>query len=237
MARYTTNFDCGFETPWYYIICDAPIELKKLNAANRYNINHGLKHFYVQKIGKNPENMRELYRVYKKSSERYTNFAPLNEFDFIKMTINSFEDNVYYGAYYKKNNLLCGYASVKEHATVAGFSTMKLDQEYFKFGLTYVLVFWITNTYLEQKKFKYIHNGERSVRHDTEMQDFLLKRLGFRKAYTNLHIEYKFPFGLLIEICYPFRKLLGKLPGILFHNANSLLVQEEIARETNRSFA
>jgi hypothetical protein len=236
MARYTTNFDCGFETPWYYVICDAPIDLKKLNSANRYNINHGLRHFYVQKIRKNLENVRELYRIYKKSSERYTNFTPVSESDFIEAAINSFESNVYYGAYYKNNNLLCGYTSVKEQANVASFNTMKLDQAYFKFGLTYVLVFWVTDIYLKQKKFKYIHNGERSVRHDTEMQDFLIKRLSFRKAYTNLHMEYKFFLGLLIRICYPFRKLFNKLHGILFHNVSALLLQEQIAQETNRFF-
>ena len=236
MARYTTDFDCGFETPWYYVIRDVPIDLAQLNSTNRYNINHGLKYFYIQKINNSMENVKELYRIYKKASERYTNFTPINESDFIKSKINDFENNVYYGAYFKGENLLCGYTSVKEQENVANFNTMKLDQDYFKFGLSYVLVFSVTEIYLRQKKFKYIHNGGRSIRHDTEMQNFLIKRLGFRKAYANLCVEYKFTLGLLIKICYPFRKLFNKSSGMLFHNVSALLFQERIARETNRLF-
>jgi hypothetical protein len=192
MARYTTDFDCGFETPWYYVICDVPIDLKRLNRTGRYSINYGLKYFYIQKISNNMQNIRELYRVYKKASERYTNFASISDSDFVKHTITSFENNVYYGAYLKRNDLLCGYVSIKEQDNIANFNTIKLDQDYFKLKLSYVLLFSVTDIYLRQKKFKYIHNGERSVRHDTEMQDFLIKWLGFRKAYANLYMEYKF---------------------------------------------
>jgi hypothetical protein len=183
------------------------------------------------------ENVKDLYRVYKKSSERYTNFMPISESVFIQDTISNFDDNVYYGVYYKENDLLCGYTSIKEKDNVASFNVIKLDQDYFKFKLSYVLIFSVADIYLRQRQFMYIHNGERSVRHDTEMQDFLMKWLGFRKAYVNLHIEYKFPLGLMINICYPFRKLFQKIPGILFHNINSLLLQEQIARETNKLFA
>jgi hypothetical protein len=190
----------------------------------------------VQEIYNSIENVNVLYRIYKKASERYANFVPVNESDFINNTINSFDDNVYYGAYYKETGLLCGYVSIKEQDNVASFNTMKLDQDYFKFNLSYALIFSIVDIYLKQKKFKYIHNGERSVRHETGMQDFLIKRLGFRKAYANLYVEYKFPFSLVVKMCYPFRGVFTKLPGILFHNISSLLLQEQIARETNRLF-
>jgi hypothetical protein len=236
MARYTTDFDCKFETPWYYVVRDSPIDLKELGGTNRYNINHGFKYFYVKNIDNNIENVNELYRIYKKASERYANFVAVDEHDFINNTMNSFETNVYYGVYYKETDLLCGYASIKEKDNVAAFNTMKLDQEYFRFGLSYVLIFSIVDVYLTQKQFKYIHNGERSIRHDTEMQDFLIKRLGFRKAYANLHVKYKFLFNLVIKTCYPFRGVFNKLPGIVFHNIGSLLLQEKIARETNRLF-
>jgi hypothetical protein len=235
-TRYTTDFDCGFETPWYYIIRDEPIQLDILGSKNRYNINHGSKYFYIQKIEFSIENVNELYRIYKKAYERYTNFNSLGKLVFINNTIKSFETNVYYGVYYKTNNLLCGYTSIQEKNSVASFITMKLDHDYFKYGVSYILIFSIVNLYLKQRQFKYIHNGERSVHHDTEMQEFLIRRLGFRKAYAHLHIEYKPLFGLLVQICYPFRNILKKLPGILFHNISSLLLQEQIARETNEIF-
>jgi hypothetical protein len=237
MARYTTDFDCGFETPWFYVIKDKVIDLKELNGNNRYNINRGLKYFYVQRINGNIEEINEIYRIYKKASERYTKFVPISRLNFIKNAIRDFEKDVYYGVYNKENNLLCGYTSIREQNNTASFNTMKLDHDYFRFGVSYALIYCVVDIYLTQKQFKYIHNGERSIRHETEMQDFLIKRLRFRKAYVNLHIEYKFPFGLVIKICYPFRKLFKKIPGILFHNINSLLFQEKIAREAKKLFS
>jgi glycosyltransferase involved in cell wall biosynthesis len=235
-ARYTTDFDCEFETPWYYVLRDKPIKLEALNRNNRYNINRGAKYFYIQKIEFSVENIDELYRIYKKAHERYINFKVLRKSSFINNTIKSFESNAYYGVYYKSNNLLCGYASIQEKGNVANFNTIKIDHDYFKHGISYILIFSIANFYLIKKQFKYIHNGERSIRHDTEMQEFLIKRLEFRKAYAHLHVEYKPLFGLLVKICYPFRNIFKMLPGVLFHNVSSLLLQEQIARETNKLF-
>ncbi|GHT95718.1 hypothetical protein FACS1894141_4850 [Spirochaetia bacterium] len=235
-ARFTTDFDCGFETPWYYIIRDKPIKLEELNSGKRYEIRYGLKNFYIKKIDSDIENIKELYRIYIKASERYNNFISSTESDFIESTINSFEVNVYYGVFYKENNILCGYAAIMEYGDVAAINMMKLDQDYFKLRLSYALVFYIVNLYLDEKHFKYIHNGSRSIRHDTNMQDFLIRELGFKKVYTNLHIIYKSFFGIAVKLCFPFKELIDKLPGILFHNISSMLLQEQIARETGKVF-
>lgn len=44
-ARWTDNFDCGYETEWWYCIKDEPFDISKINSKKRYEINKGKKNF------------------------------------------------------------------------------------------------------------------------------------------------------------------------------------------------
>ena len=62
LARWTTDFDCGYETNWWYVIKDEPFDLTNLKAKRRYEVNKGLKNFDVRPI--DPTQYREeLYEV------------------------------------------------------------------------------------------------------------------------------------------------------------------------------
>lgn len=37
-ARWTDNFDCGYETEWWYCIKDEPFDISKINSKKRYEI-------------------------------------------------------------------------------------------------------------------------------------------------------------------------------------------------------
>ena len=49
-ARWTSEFDCGKETSWWYVIKDTPFDISKLKAKRRYEINKGKKNFEVKRI-------------------------------------------------------------------------------------------------------------------------------------------------------------------------------------------
>ena len=49
-ARWTTDWDCPFETGFWYVIKDTPFDLASVKAKRRYEINKGLKNFDVMKI-------------------------------------------------------------------------------------------------------------------------------------------------------------------------------------------
>ena len=38
LARWTEDFDCGYETEWWYVIKDTPLDLSKLKKKRRYDI-------------------------------------------------------------------------------------------------------------------------------------------------------------------------------------------------------
>lgn len=50
LARWTTDFDCSYETNWWYVIKDTPFNISELKAKRRYEINKGIKNFEVKQI-------------------------------------------------------------------------------------------------------------------------------------------------------------------------------------------
>ena len=70
LARWTTDYDCGYETSWWYCIKDDSFDIKNLSSNYRYKINKGKKLFDVREI--RPEQYgEEIYQVY---SEAYASW-------------------------------------------------------------------------------------------------------------------------------------------------------------------
>ena len=194
-ARWTTDFDCGYETKWWYVIKDTPFDIGTLKAKRRYEINKGKKNFEVRII--NPsEYSKELYEVQVAAFSAYPqSYRPVVNYDSFVQSVNDW------------------YKQYETYAVNAALINEIL------YGLNDRL----------GKDF-YICDGARSVFHETAFQDYLEKYFGFRKAYCNLHIKYRFPVGLIVGILYPFRSRISKLDSSIAKKISSVLKMEELAR-------
>jgi hypothetical protein len=76
-----------------------------------------------------------------------------------------------------------------------------------------------------------VSNGSRSISHDTNMQDYLLK-FGWHKQFCRLNIVYGPLAEIGVKALYPFRRYISRLPdhGVL-HKVQSVLFQEQLRRE------
>ena len=102
--------------------------------------------------------------------------------------------------------------------------------EHLKFYPSYVLFFEMNNHYINQQKLRYVNDGARSISHVTNVQDFLIHKFKFRRAYSRLHVAYNPKVGVGVHLFYPFRSVVYKLRGSLVEKAGVLLRQEEIVR-------
>ena len=121
---------------------------------------------------------------------------------------------------------------LKEYEGHLSFNVLRASPCYEKFGVNAAIVAGILENYNEKLSTGfYINDGERSIRHETAFQDYLEKYFGFRKAYCQLHIKYRFPVGILVGLLYPFRMRIPKESkwGSLIC---ALLEQEKIRRES-----
>lgn len=232
LARWTTEWDCGYETFFWYVIKDSPFDVATLNSKNRYKITKGCKNFEVKVI--NPREYREqLYNVQVAAFSAYPKkYRPTVDKKSFMNSIDSWDENVF-GAFYRDNNELVGYVLIKKQAPkFLSLSVQKTKPKYEKLQVNAALVKGLMDYYEGfLSNGGIICDGARNVAHETHFQDYLEKYFGFRKAYCNLHIEYNPKNKWVIKMLFPFRKLLGFFDEIgLVHQINSVMKMEEICR-------
>lgn len=226
LARWTTDFDCGYETNWWYVIKDTPFDISELKAKRRYEINKGIKNFDVKEI--EPDNYAdELFNVQIAAYSAYPDkYRPsVNREEFIS-SVQHWNSFVCLGAFDRESGMLCGYSLLSEESeTYVDFKVMRTNPECEKNGVNAALVEGILryfNSFLTQGG--YICDGARSINHETAFQDYLEKYFGFRKAYCKLHITYNPRLKWVVRLMYPIRGFLLKMDGIgVLHSINSVL--------------
>lgn len=231
LARWTSDFDCGFETEWWYCIKDTPFEMSSLKSNTRYKINKGNRYFDVHIITPS-DYSEELYEIQVEAFSAYPTLyrQTVNKEQFI-LSINNW-NCITYGAFSRKDGKMCGYARCKEYDLYASLSVCKTIPSYEKYQINAAIVYTILqgyNTRIESGY--YIVDGERNILHLTNYQEYLEKYFCFRKAYCKLNIRYNRWIKQAVRILYPFRKALLKIDFInIIHQTNAVLKMEEIVR-------
>ncbi len=240
MARWTTDFDCGHKTQWWYCIKDSAFDLAALNAKRRYEINKGNRNFETRLI--DPAQHRdELYAVYENSLLGYDPGdrpqVSKKQFDAKIDNWNSIPEARIFGVFDRESGALCGYADVYERGRYLPISSMKTRVDCEKRNVNFALVYGILIHYERQLSSTltpgggyYLCDGQRNIRHQTNFQEFLVKYFGFRYAYCTLHVAYRGPMKLAVRLLYPFRRMLEGAKDCRIKMIASVLRQEELAR-------
>lgn len=231
LARWTTEFDCGYETNWWYVIKDTPFDISALKSNRRYKITKGTKYFEVCRI--NPESYKEeLYNVTVEAYKAYPQkYRPTVEHDDFIRNMENWDQYTVYGAFHRETNTLCGYVLLKEHENNIDLSVAKTIPSYERLQVNAALVNKILEDYQDFLVDGYICDGSRNISHETAYQDYLEYYFGFRKAYCKLHIVYNPKISWMIKLLFPFRKFLLKLDGIgIVHQINAVLKMEELCK-------
>lgn len=50
LARWTSDWDCGHKTNWWYVIKDTPFDISTLKSKRRYEISKGNRNYEVKTI-------------------------------------------------------------------------------------------------------------------------------------------------------------------------------------------
>lgn len=236
LARWTSDYDCGCETNWWYVVKDDSFELAALKSDYRYKINKGVKYFAVRSI--NPlEYVDELYDVFIAAFEswpaKYRPQFTYEDAEKLAQKLSADPDVICYGAFYRETGELCGFIQAPTYETYAELQVQRVKPMYEKLQINAALVYGMLEDNAEklEKGNFYILDGARSISHETHFQDYLEKYFGFRKAYCHLHIRYNPQIRWLVKMLYPLRRILLSFDGIgLAHSLNGVLKMEEICR-------
>lgn len=232
LARWTSDFDCGYETNWWYVIKDTPFDINGLKAKRRYEINKGKKNFTVSRIIAS-EYGEELFEVQLAAFSGWPEkYRPSVEKSTFINGLKAWDRCIVYGGFERDTGKLAAYAYLKEYDGHLEFSVLRARPEFERNGVNAAMVAAVVEDYSEKlSDGYYICDGARSIQHETAFQDYLEKYFGFRKAYCKLHIIYNPRVNRIIKLLFPFRKFLKGLDGIgLIHKVNSVLYMEELFR-------
>lgn len=224
--RYTTNFDQEHVSPAYYVIKDSWKGMDELSPNTRNQVRKALRMCEVRKIDKDIL-IANGYDVYKGNAARFKKkiSKTLDYAEYLEMVQNLIDREIM-GCFDRQTGKLIGYAQNRVGEGV-DYSTLKTNPKFNKSHYpSYALIFKMNEYYLSECKKKYVCDGFRTLDNHSNIQDFLIEKFKFRKAYCKLHLQYTWWLGLIIAFLYPFRKF------ILSSKIKRLLFQEEISRNS-----
>lgn len=230
-ARWTSEFDCGKETEWWYCIKDTPFDIKTLKAKRRYEITKGTRNFEVRVIDPK-EYMDGLFLVQVEAFQAYPlKYRPVIERKSFEEQVSRWRQYTCYAAFERETGEVCGYALLEDFGDWISFQVLKTIPACERKGINAALVSKILedlNTRLNDGC--YICDGERNIIHQTFFQEYLEKYFGFRKAYCRLNIRYRKGVRLAVNVLYPLRGIIRNFKGRLFAKVNAVLFMESIRR-------
>lgn len=233
LARWTSEYDCGYDTNWWYVIKDSRFDISELKAKRRYEITKGIKNFDVKKIDP-VKYADEICSVYKEAFNGYPlRYRPaFDESKFKRNIYDEWKTKCIYGGFDRKDGKLCGYALLTIHENYVSFNVLKTNPSCEKRGINAAMVNGILDEFNDKlcREF-YLCDGERNIAHETDFQNYLEKYFGFRKAYCTLNVTYRPIVAIAVKILYPFRKIFKNFEcNGLMHNIVSVLYMEELNR-------
>ena len=230
-ARWTSDFDMRKESHFWHVICDNIIELSDYSRNTRSKINRGLKQCEIHIIDKDVL-VKYGYDVYISAFRNYKTYLKAKtKKEFIKQIEETQSDWEFWGVFY--NGKIIGYSKNKLVVDYCEYASIKFHPDYLKYYPSYALFYIMNRYYLKENNFKYVNDGVRSISHLTNIQDFLIQKFKFRKAYCRLHILYNYQIKIFVNLLFPFRKIIRGFNFDPFTRINILLYQEEIYRKEN----
>ncbi|MCR4900867.1 MAG: hypothetical protein K5907_08640 [Treponema sp.] len=236
-AQYITDFDVSEPTEWWFTIKDDAYDLSKLNSKKRYEITKAHKFCLAEEI--NPiECMEELFDVYKESFSAYPEKYRPKEIlfeDFTKYIykLHESENNEFYATRFIENGKLIGFLIINHKGKYIGLAQQKTNPIFEKYNSNASLIDFVLTKYNEKLKQEEVvfTNGSRSIKHETNFNAYLEKYFGFRKAYAKFRVVYCFPFGIIVKILKPFRKLLEHSNNPFLYNIYCVLKMDSFANK------
>lgn len=215
LVRNTYNFDQEKESHFWYVIKDTFQGLDDFSSNERNKIRRAVKTLTFKKVSINLLKS-EGWNILQATYEDYAvSDRTMDETVFLDyLSACEKQDFDYWGIFDQEK--LIGFCTVWiwlpdscEYGLIGILPEYKHNNTYPYYGLFYKM----NEYYLGEKKYRYVTDGARSITEHSHIQDFLIQNFGFRKAYCQLAVHYQWWMKIVVNLLYPFRKIIT-LPRI-----------------------
>lgn len=219
LVRNVYGFDGGEETSFYFVIKDKFGGMEELSAKKRNQVRKSFKMCDIMKVSRE-EMLTQGYEVHAIAAGSYKVKAvvPSQEEFRRRFSDENAKNHDYWAAYDKQTKKMIAFSINFVHDDICDYETMKAIPSFQKSHYPYYgLLYEMNRYYLEEKGLKFVNDGARSITNHSNVQPFLIETFNFRKAYCRLNIKYKWWFGIIVSILYPFRRFIqiAKVQAIL----------------------
>lgn len=230
--RWTDHFDMLRESSFWYVIKDKPESLDSYKSKTRNQIKKGLNLCIVE-----PTSAYDIsengYACYRKAVIGYQHSSAPAEESLFKnqyLALKNDKNHEFWVVKERESKKIIAYAHIILDETMCSYSSIKFDPDYLHLYGGYALIFTMNTHYINERHFDYVSDGARSIAHPTNIQEFLIQKFQFRKAFCTLHLAYRKDIEFLIRLLYPFRHWLATFQHPLLRKISTLLIQEELCR-------
>lgn len=211
MVRNTFDINCNTPTDFWYIIKDSYNGMEDVPKKDRKFVLRALEMMDFKIIDKKIiEN--EGYEIVKKAYDSFVVKDRRMNRNIFKENLNNWDEqnHEFWGVFDKKDGKLVGFSVVKVFESGRFYDTAWILPEYKNdYHAYYGLCYKRNEYYLGELGLKYVTDGSRSVTEHSNVQPFLQQKFKFRRVYCKMKIHYKWWFGLVVKMLYPFKNLIS----------------------------
>ena len=217
MVRNTYDFGCQQETSFWNLVKDQFGGLEELSGNTRKKVRRSLEKLEFRPIEINVLKTSG-YPILEASFDDYAvTDRVMNERTFqsylAECETKAFD---YWGIFDRNDNRMIGFFTVMLWEGCCEYGLVAVLPEYKRKNTTYPyygLFHTMNQHYLQEKGFRYVTDGARSITEHSNIQNFLIEKFHFHKSYCRLAIYYCWWMKLAVNVLYPFRKIIT-LPRI-----------------------
>ena len=216
MVRNTYDFDCQEETCFWNLIKDRFGGLEELSSNTRSRVKKALEHLDFRLIDFSLIQTSG-YPILKDTFDDYSTVdRPMNPQvfeDYLRHCQS--KDYEYWGVFDQDTNAFIGFCANRLWKDAVEYGVIGIQPQYKHNGTFpyYGLFYSMNRYYLQEKGFRYITDGSRSITEHSNIQKFLIEKFLFRKSYCQLALYYRWWMKIAVKMLYPFRKIIT-LPRI-----------------------
>lgn len=210
-VRWYSNFDKAESEKFYFVIKDGDFSMDTISSKTRNMVRRCISECAVQIV--------DYQQIARGGGEVYLSECRRFDRKGFGGNVKSFENwergirnaaergEEFWGVFYRDEVIAYGVA--KSYDEIVDLVTWKCNYEKYKnFYPAYGLVYKMTEYYLQKNGVKYLNDGNRSFSEHSHVQDFLVNKFGYRKAFTELNVCFKWWLKLVIILIIPFEKCI-----------------------------
>lgn len=211
--RWVSDFDRNGSETYYYVLRDTLYDLTELPSKTRNQIRKCLKNCSIEQVNGEAIVNGGGYNVYLQEVNRFKEKGVqsghvLTKAEFEHWLINETQD---LWAVFNEGTVIA-YAICRPVGQSINLVTWKADYANYKllypiYGLLYVMI----NEYLSSGRYKYVFDGGRSMTEHSNVQDFLLTKMDFRKANTRLQARFRWWLLPILFMLSPLEEFISNI--------------------------